>query len=52
MGKNNQEGKPVEETRLSVLVFTLDYFFFLPAFLAFFFAATKITSDQLWYLDH
>jgi hypothetical protein len=35
----NQDGKPVLQTRLSIPVETADYFFFFPAFLAFFFAA-------------
>jgi hypothetical protein len=45
-----REGKPVTQTRLSLLV--MDYFFFFTAFLAFFFAATKITSDHLWFKIH
>jgi hypothetical protein len=44
----NQDGKPVLRTRLSIPVELTDYFFFFPAFLAFFFAATALTSDQLF----
>jgi hypothetical protein len=45
--KENQDGKPVLRTRLSIPVELSDYFFFFPAFLAFFLAATALTSDQL-----
>jgi Na+-driven multidrug efflux pump len=43
-----RDGKPVTRTRFSILADLISYFFFFAAFLAFFFAATKITSDQLW----
>jgi hypothetical protein len=43
----NQDGKPVLRTRLSIPVESTNYFFFFPAFLAFFLAATALTSDQL-----
>jgi hypothetical protein len=50
MGTNrtNQDDKPVERTKSAILVSSDSYFFFLPAFfLAFFFAATPITSDRV-----
>ncbi|MDB6108619.1 MAG: hypothetical protein JWR69_369 [Pedosphaera sp.] len=49
----NQDGKPVARTKLSILVLLrVDYFFFLVAFLAFFLAATNLTSDQLGFWIH
>jgi hypothetical protein len=43
----DQDGKPVEQTRLAILVSSECYFFFLATFfLAFFLAATQLTSDQ------
>jgi hypothetical protein len=40
--QKNQDGKPVNQTKLAIPVSLRSYFFFLPFF---FFAATSITSD-------
>jgi hypothetical protein len=45
--KTNQEGKPVQQTRFSVLIINRRCYFFFAAFLAFFLAAMKITPDQV-----
>jgi hypothetical protein len=47
-----QDGKPVAQTRLPIPVILENYFFFLPPFVAFFFAAMDITSNQLLDSSH
>ena len=49
-GRNNQEGKPVTRTRLSILVIAT--LLLLLALFCFFLAATKITSDQFGFWIH
>ena len=48
----NQDGKPVMLTKFPIPVIVENYFFFLPPFVAFFFAAMDITSDQLLDSSH